>query len=187
MAKVREIREVYLSGHDAAFSNFDGVILVNKNIMKLLNSNERTFILLHEAGHIELLTKDENRADAYAFLEYVKLGLPVEHILTAMKRVLTNKPQSRERIDYMQKRIDQYNAAKINAFDGTTGDWLTVIGQLFGLGAQVAGGTSTAEEIEKQEAARVQEEATRKKTISYLLMGGAVIALIVVSIIIFKK
>ena len=183
--RVRKIEECYLANGKAAYSNFGGTILVNKNVFSQLTANERTFILLHEAGHIELLTTDENKADGYAFFEYVKLGLPASEILTVMNKVLTSTPQNAERVEMMKKRIDLYNN-KINGMDGA-GDWLTLIGQVFGVAGQAAGGTSTEEQISIQEAKQESAEIERRKNTSYILAGIALIAIVGISILIFNK
>jgi len=182
MGKVKEIKEVYLSNNKAAYSNFKGTILVNRNVFAKLNSNERTFILLHEAGHIELHTKDEHEADNYAFLEYVKMNLPTDSILSAMKQVLTDTPENRSRLNIMQIRINKYNNL-YQSFDGSTGDWLSIVSNLFGIGSQIAGGTSTAEQIAQQQAELEKKEQERKRIVGYLLIAGAV----VIALIVFSK
>ncbi len=185
MNRVKRIEECYLANGKAAYSNFSGTILVNRNVFKQLTPNERTFILLHEAGHVELMTTDENKADGYAFHEYVKLGLPVDEIVPVMNKVLTSKPQNLHRIEMMKKRIDLFKT-KINSIDGA-GDWLTLVGQAFGIAGQAAGGTSTEEQISIQEAKNEAIEIERRKNTSYILAGIALILIVGVSILIFNK
>jgi len=185
MSRVKSVNYINLNSDKVAYSSLQGEILVNKNVFTKLNKNERTFVLLHEAGHIELQTQDEHQADAYAFKEYLKLGLPLENIISCMKKVLSNKELNRKRIMYMEKRIN--NPSQIAAFDGTTGDWLSVIGKLFGIGSQIAGGTSAEQTAEEQAELQAQQELERKKQITFYLGIGGAVALIILIIIMAKK
>ncbi len=180
--KVQKIEEVFLANGKAAYSKISsGLILVNRNVFKHLNEHERTFVLLHEAGHIELETADEVKADAYAYNEYVALGLPVDHIITAMDKVLSNKQQNHERKAIMKERISKN---KIQCVDGNGwGDWLSWGAAALGLGSQLAGGTTAENEAAALEAKKIEQEESNKKTISYILAGLAIVA---VAILIFK-
>lgn len=170
-----------------AYSDLRGYIYPNLDVVHLYDENEKTFAYLHEAGHIELFTEDENLADNYAFVEYVKLGLPTASIMSCLNKCLPNNNLSKQRIQFMSERVRRFEELKkIQSLNGA-GDWLNIIGQAFGIGAQVAGGTSTDQQLAIEEAKRVQTEEANKKTVSYILIGTAIITVVLVSFFILKK
>ncbi len=183
MNKVKSVNEINLDSSKVAYSSFSGEILINKNVIKDYDTNERTFILLHEAGHIELQTENEHEADAYAFFEYKKLGLPLHSILSAMEKALTDKPINRERKLIMQKRIE--SKSNLQSFDaGDWKDWLKLI----------AGGSGLAvEQIEKNDPEtiaqekEIEKEKEKKKKRTALILAGAGVVLIVVLFLVMRK
>jgi hypothetical protein len=185
--KVVKVEECYLTNGKAAYSKIsEGLILVNRNVFSQLNKYERTFVLLHEAGHIELETADECKADAYAYSEYVKLGFPVSQILTAMDKVLTNKPQNSERKSIMKQLVSQTKLQSVDGAPTGWGDWLSWGAAALGLGSKIAGGTAAEKEAADAEAKALEADANNKKTIAYILAGLALVA-VVVLIFIYKK
>lgn len=188
MAKVKEIRYVNLANGAIAFGNiYHGLILVDKEAGKKLGENGLNYALLHEAGHIEQETENEFLADAYAFKEFIRLGLPITELLPAMAKSLHDSPQNRERFAYMTERINQYNHAKMNGLNGmSTADVLSTIGNLFGVASQVAGGTSAENQLAIAEAQKEAEATQQRKNISYILAGLAIVAILVLIIIKFR-
>jgi hypothetical protein len=54
----------------------------------MLPQAQRSFVLLHEQGHIVLNTRDELTADKYAFLQFAKQGFPLSLAVKSLTRNL---------------------------------------------------------------------------------------------------
>jgi len=73
-------------------------------------ASHRTFIMLHEMAHVVLQTTDEIEADAWAFNQYAKLGLPLSESVKALTRILNPRsPEHNERMYLQLQRALKYD------------------------------------------------------------------------------
>jgi len=71
------------------------------------------FILLHEAGHVDLQTTDELKADNYAFCRYADMGYPLSESVKALTRILPfDKPGHFKRVEAQLARAIIYDEKK---------------------------------------------------------------------------
>ena len=69
-----------------------GVLYLNSDIWNRLPSDQKNFVLFHEAGHLNLQTADEFKANAYAVGKFAPAGtFPSKELgqkITVMKEIL---------------------------------------------------------------------------------------------------
>ncbi len=108
ISKIYEVDD--LGTTPARVNRETGELYINKRIWPTLSKNKRMFILLHEAGHATLKTRNEFEADEYAFNNYAAMGLPLSESIKALTQVLPfDKPQHEERVMAQFNRAFQYD------------------------------------------------------------------------------
>jgi len=73
-------------------------------------ASHRTFVMLHEMGHVVLQTTNEIEADAWAFKQYADLGLPLSESVKALTRILSpSNPDHNQRMYLQLQRALKYD------------------------------------------------------------------------------
>lgn len=98
--------EPMLPGNSPANVNrVTGELKVSQYWIDRLPDCHIAFIILHEINHIREQTTDEREADAAAFRDYVRMGLPVQCSIYALSDVLNmSNPEHLERVELAYKR-----------------------------------------------------------------------------------
>lgn len=87
-----------------------GELYLNGRTWNDLPPEHRLFILLHEAGHATLNTRNEQEADRFAFDAYAKLGYPLSESVKALTRVLHfENPGHYDRVAEQIRRAFRYD------------------------------------------------------------------------------
>lgn len=124
MAKWEKIKGIYeldgLGMTPASSRISTGEIFINPEKFWKLSPDERLFILLHEAGHIILDTKDELKVDAWAHEEYTKLDGSLKHSISAF-----------EGMDISERQIQQMKRAL--HYDAHQNGNMDALSQLFNI------------------------------------------------------
>lgn len=111
ISKIYEVDD--LGTTPARVNRETGELYINKRVWPTLSKNKRMFILLHEAGHASLKTRNEFEADEYAFNNYAAMGLPLSESIKALSRVLPfDKPQHEQRVMAQFNRAFQYDNSR---------------------------------------------------------------------------
>lgn len=101
-----------------------GTMFIDKRKFAEMPADERFYVLLHEAGHATLNTRNEDLADDFASKQYINAGYPLSGSVRALTRNLGfNKPGHWERANNQLDRALKYD--KINNtmnFDENTTD-----------------------------------------------------------------
>lgn len=86
------------------------IIKLNPDYWKILNDEQRFYVLEHEAGHINLQSHSEFDADQYASTQYLKSGRSPKQSVFAISKVLplTNYEQ-RKRLEMQLERASEYD------------------------------------------------------------------------------
>jgi hypothetical protein len=102
-----------LGNTPARINRKTGDIFINKKIWFSIPEKERKFILLHELGHYKLQTKDEIKADDYAFRKFAGTEpYSLKAILHAIADNLdiTHNPEHAYRFEIISKKLLQWDA-----------------------------------------------------------------------------
>lgn len=99
----------------AAINRKTGVLYLNPKVFYQYPKEWQRYILLHELGHYVLKTKDELKADDFAFRHFVRQGGSLEESAKALYKVLdvNNNPEHYERALAQLQRAKEWDA-KIN-------------------------------------------------------------------------
>ncbi len=214
ITKITEVDDI--GGNTPARVNREtGEMFINRERWRKLPKAHRMFILLHEAGHATLNTKNELLADEYAFNNYADMGYPLSESVKALTRILPfDKPGHRIRAEEQMKRaliFDRYNTGKAKepvtpktmyaASMNISGDEFS---DLFGrrkLKKQAAENEKKLTEQLNEEKAKAKnatyekeqvlegrvQTAEQKKSNTQIYIAAGLLAVIAVVILIFKK
>ena len=82
-----------------------GVLHINPEVFFSYPKEWQKFIVLHEMGHWQLQTRNEEKADAFAFHHFVQSGESLKDAVLSLLRVLDVKdPEHRQRIEKTLKK-----------------------------------------------------------------------------------
>ncbi|MCX6250726.1 MAG: hypothetical protein NTX61_08240 [Bacteroidetes bacterium] len=99
-----------LGSTPARVNRFSGELYLNGKTWNTLDPVHRLFVLLHEAGHVTLNTKNEIEADRFAFEAFAKLGYPLSESVKALSRVLHfDNPGHTDRLTAQIRRAFEYD------------------------------------------------------------------------------
>ncbi|MEQ8628104.1 hypothetical protein [Ekhidna sp.] len=98
------------SGTPASVSRAKGIIFIDREVWKRLTPDQRFFLLLHEAGHLRLKSRNEKEVDDWAFREYAKRGYRLSQSIYALTRLLNyDNPEHLERTLLQIARAKHYD------------------------------------------------------------------------------
>ncbi len=84
-------------------------LYLNKNVFTKLENDYKLFVLFHEYGHYYLKTKNEFKADKFAFQQLVQLGFPLKKMILALSSVLSGKSrQHTQRVFAMYQLVKEF-------------------------------------------------------------------------------
>lgn len=143
----------------AAVNWTTGELLINPDIWKVLPSDVRDYILLHEEGHWALKTRSELEADRYALEKFVQVG-NLDQFGHSLSVLVSLKDMSRTRT---------LSEKKLEKLKGISGIEPVTIAGLFSIGSKLLGGLfggSKEDEINAQnEYIRLQNQAKMDQAI----------------------
>lgn len=154
----------------------DGTLFLNPTIWNRLSGLEREFVLLHEAGHLELMTADEFKANSYAVEKFA----PVKTLSDAElgKRIVVMSE-----ITVPENYISNYNGVDpVGAIADGVGSIFEAL-PLLGIG-------SKSRLAEKQASANAMislENAKSQGLVKALVVGGVLVVVIVVLFFTLRK
>lgn len=160
----------------ARVNRADGTLYLNPSIWDRLTGLEREFVLLHEAGHLELMTADEFEANNYAVEKFA----PVKTLSDAElgKRIVVMSE-----ITVPENYISNYNGVDpIGAIaDG--------VGKIFETLPMLGLGSGKRDASNNNAAANnwISQSLSAKNSEKLLIVGGIFLLGIVVVILIFKS
>lgn len=108
---ITEIIEVPdLNGSPARVNRRTGVMYISRKAFSRMPVSHRTFVMLHEMGHVVLQTTNEIAADAWAFKQYADMGLPLSESVKALTRILNpGNPDHNQRMYLQLQRAIKYD------------------------------------------------------------------------------
>jgi hypothetical protein len=160
----------------ARVNRADGTLYLNPSIWKRLTGLEREFVLLHEAGHVELMTASEFEANNYAVEKFA----PVKSLTDAElgKRIVVMSE-----ITVPENYISNYNGVDpVGAIGEAVGKIFETLPML-GIGSK----SRRKDQEAAAKAAISLENAKSSGTQKILIVGGMLVIVIVIIIFIFKK
>lgn len=94
----------------AKVNRITGEMILSKNHWRKLTPEQRLFVMLHEAGHATLKTRNEMEADNFAFQAYAELGKPLTKAFESLTKVLSyDKPGHIVRTSSLFNEIRNYD------------------------------------------------------------------------------
>jgi hypothetical protein len=157
-----------IQGDIARVNRQDRTLYLNPSIWNRLNGLEREFVLLHEAGHLELMTADEFAANKYAIEKFVQ----VEALTDA---------ELGKRIVVISEITDPENYVSGNFIGDIVGQVNNTL-SILGVGSKKR--RKEAEAAAK--AAKELESAKSASNIKLLVIGGFFVVVIIVLFFTFK-
>jgi len=160
----------------ARVNRADRTLYLNPSIWNRLTGLEREFVLLHEAGHLELMTADEFKANKYAVEKFAPVESLTDNELG--KRIVVMSE-----ITDPAKYLSGNFFADIGNAIGTIGTVSNETFKIFGIGSK-----RRIEENKAANKAALQFENAKSSNMQKLLIvGGMLIVVVVIIIFVFKK
>ena len=183
MEKLNFKRVIMVPGQSeiAKVNRRTGVLYLNPKVWEGLPTDQKEFVLFHEAGHLKLQTSSEFAANKYA----IKNFLPVK---TITKRELGQKIMvMREILDKADGKIDGFGLVDSIA-SAVSGITQTL--PLLGIGSkarQAEAEINTANQLQLFEAQSEIAVKQSNQTTKTLVLGGSLLLVLVVIILTLKK
>lgn len=153
-----------------------GELFINPEIWKNIPEDHKDYILLHERGHLELMTADEYQVNRYAVGKYLEAGK-------------LNDSEFNRRIVVLSEVLSDDDSKYLSNASVDTGSAISSLGGLIspifeGLSILGIGSKAKQKEINLSIEAEKEKAKSTQKTI---IVSGAILLVIVVMILILKK
>lgn len=103
-----------LGSTPAAVDRETGIVYVSEKWKNRLSKDQWMFILLHEMGHLELRSTDEEEVDNWAFNEYANRGYSLNQSVKSLTRILNfNNPEHIRRANLQLARAEAFDRSKL--------------------------------------------------------------------------
>lgn len=158
-----------VSSNIAQVDRATGTLSINPQIWNRLTGLEKEYVLLHEGGHLNLMTADEFKVNKYAIEKFI----PVQTLTDA---------ELGKRIIVLSQITDPANYVSGNFVSdilGAANDTLSIIG--------VGNKQRAADAAAAASNAVLIENTKSANTTKIIIIGGMLVIVIVVMFFIFKK
>ncbi len=172
----RVIFDNTISTDIARVNRADRTLFLNPAIWGRLTGLEREFVLLHEAGHLELMTASEYQANKYAVDRFITVQTLTDAELGKRIQVLTE-------ITDPGKYISGNFFEGIGNAVGTIGTVSNETFKIFGIGAK----NRKSEADNAAANSWINQRLSAKNNKTLIILGGVFLVAIVTIILILKK
>lgn len=167
----------------AQVNRLTGELFINPSIWRNLPKDHREFILLHESGHLELMTADEYRVNKYAIGKYLEAGQ------------LNDEEFGRKLVILSEVLGDNGRELMNNEGNLSNFEPITAILGIFSIGSSIIGKKNAAnDQIEFMEQQKLQYDIAnaganinKAKTYRTLIVVGSILILLILLYFILKK